>query len=245
MDYIAIVALQLNGNSYASGDVLAPEDVPTTKLRSMVDKGLIEAIGSATGGATGPTGAASTVPGPTGPTGATGATGPAGSELSGTGSPEGVVTATVGSTWIDTAATTGAIQWIKATGTGNTGWVVQYGDTGRRNVVSLATVNATATYSIIHLRRVGPVVTLALEVANSVTSTVHELLPSLPTGFKPATTVTFGGGRNTTALMTTAQVSVSPTGQAHMFTGTASYIYAAGTWMTTDAWPTSLPGSAA
>lgn len=47
MDYIAIVALQLNGNSYASGDVLAPEDVPTTKLRSMVDKGLIEAVGGA------------------------------------------------------------------------------------------------------------------------------------------------------------------------------------------------------
>lgn len=46
MDYIAIVRLQLNGNTYESGDTIAPEDVPTTKLRSMVDKGLIEAIGS-------------------------------------------------------------------------------------------------------------------------------------------------------------------------------------------------------
>ncbi len=45
MDYIAIVALELNGNSYASGDTIAPEDVPTTKLRSMVDKGLIDAVG--------------------------------------------------------------------------------------------------------------------------------------------------------------------------------------------------------
>ena len=74
MDYIAIVALQLNGNSYASGDTIAPEDVPTTKLRSMVDKGLIEAIGSASAGATGPAGAT----GATGTAGATGPTGPAG-----------------------------------------------------------------------------------------------------------------------------------------------------------------------
>lgn len=77
MDYIAIVALQLNGNSYASGDTIAPEDVPTTKLRSMVDKGLIEAIGSAAGGATGPAGATGAT-GPTGATGTAGSTGPAG-----------------------------------------------------------------------------------------------------------------------------------------------------------------------
>lgn len=49
---------------------------------------------------------------------------------SGTGSPEGVVTAPVGSIYTDNAATNGAIRWIKRTGTGSTGWQVIYGDTG-------------------------------------------------------------------------------------------------------------------
>ena len=49
--------------------------------------------------------------------------------LEGTGFPEGVVTAPVGTRYTDTAATNGAIEWIKATGTGATGWRVTYGDT--------------------------------------------------------------------------------------------------------------------
>ena len=57
--------------------------------------------------------------------------------LSGTGSPQGVVSAPVGSQYRDTAATTGAVIWVKASGTGTSGWVVQYGDTGWRNVSSL------------------------------------------------------------------------------------------------------------
>ena len=40
----------------------------------------------------------------------------------GTGSPEGKVSAPVGSVYTDTAATNGAIRWIKTSGTGNTGW---------------------------------------------------------------------------------------------------------------------------
>lgn len=40
----------------------------------------------------------------------------------GTGSPNGVVAATVGRIYIDTAATDGFIEWIKAVGSGNTGW---------------------------------------------------------------------------------------------------------------------------
>ena len=39
----------------------------------------------------------------------------------GTGSPEGKVAAPVGSTYTDTAATNGAIRWIKTSGTGATG----------------------------------------------------------------------------------------------------------------------------
>lgn len=49
--------------------------------------------------------------------------------FAGTGSPEGNVSAPVGSIYTDTAATNGAIRWVKASGTGNTGWRNDYGDT--------------------------------------------------------------------------------------------------------------------
>ena len=51
----------------------------------------------------------------------------------GTGSPEGAVSAPVGSIYVDSAATNGAIRWIKTSGTGSTGWRVEYGDTGWRD----------------------------------------------------------------------------------------------------------------
>lgn len=51
-------------------------------------------------------------------------------EIRGTGSPEGRITAEIGTTYIDTAKTNGALKWIKATADGNTGWKVVEGDTG-------------------------------------------------------------------------------------------------------------------
>lgn len=52
----------------------------------------------------------------------------------GVGSPEGKVAAPVGSIYTDTAATTGAIRWIKSSGAGGTGWKIQWGDTGWRTI---------------------------------------------------------------------------------------------------------------
>ena len=59
-------------------------------------------------------------------------------EIHGTGMPNGKVTAPVGTTYVDTAATNGALKWIKRTGTDNQGWEVLTGDTGWRtlNIVS-------------------------------------------------------------------------------------------------------------
>ena len=56
--------------------------------------------------------------------------------LVGTGFPEGVVTAPVGTPYTDLAVTNGAINWVKASGTGNTGWQVISGDTGWRTLSS-------------------------------------------------------------------------------------------------------------
>ena len=52
------------------------------------------------------------------------------SEMRGAGMPNGVVVAPIGTTYIDTAKTNGALKWIKTTDGGNTGWKVAEGDTG-------------------------------------------------------------------------------------------------------------------
>lgn len=53
-----------------------------------------------------------------------------GHEIRGAGSPEGRITAEIGTTYIDTAKTNGALKWIKTTDDGNQGWKVAEGDTG-------------------------------------------------------------------------------------------------------------------
>ena len=51
-------------------------------------------------------------------------------EIHGTGFPNGKVTAPVGTTYVDTAVTNGALKWIKRRGNDNQGWEVLTGDTG-------------------------------------------------------------------------------------------------------------------
>ena len=53
-----------------------------------------------------------------------------GHEIRGTGSPEGRITAEIGTTYVDVNVTNGALKWIKESGNGNTGWKVLIGDTG-------------------------------------------------------------------------------------------------------------------
>lgn len=55
-------------------------------------------------------------------------------EIHGTGMPNGKVTAPVGTTYVDTNATNGALKWIKRRGTDNQGWEVLTGDTGWRTL---------------------------------------------------------------------------------------------------------------
>ena len=57
-----------------------------------------------------------------------------GHEIRGTGSPEGRITAEIGTTYVDVNATNGALKWIKEKGNGNTGWRVLIGDTGWRTL---------------------------------------------------------------------------------------------------------------
>ncbi len=66
------------------------------------------------------------------------------SYVTGAGMPNGVVSALPGSTYIDTNATCGAVQWTKMTGTGTTGWKVTIGDTGQ---ILLAKVTAGGVWT--------------------------------------------------------------------------------------------------
>lgn len=70
-------------------------------------------------------------------------------EIHGTGFPNGKVTAPVGTTYVDTAVTNGALKWIKRTGDNNQGWEVLTGDTGWRNL----TIGSKLGGSFLKVRR--------------------------------------------------------------------------------------------
>lgn len=75
-------------------------------------------------------------------------------EIHGQGMPNGVVTAPVGTTYVDEAVTNGALKWIKKSGTGNTGWEVLIGDTGWKILPSVSKLGN----SFVKIRRVNNVV---------------------------------------------------------------------------------------
>lgn len=76
-------------------------------------------------------------------------------EIHGTGMPNGVVEAEIGTTYVDKNKTNGALKWIKTTDGGNTGWEVLIGDTGWRTLNSVSRVGN----SFIKIRRVNNLIT--------------------------------------------------------------------------------------
>ena len=166
----------------------------------------------------------------------------------GTGSPQSVVTAPVGSTYIDTAATTGAVKWLKATGAGNTGWVVEYGDTGVRNIKA-SLENSWSTYAgtdPVYLRRVGNVV--QLDTAGIVgTTSSSATFYTLPVGFRPTGALNNFFANYTGAGPSSNGLTICSDGTCLL--GGTRTLYTSGrffaSWFTSNAWPASLPGSAA
>lgn len=77
-----------------------------------------------------------------------------GHEIRGTGSPEGRITAEIGTTYVDTFVTNGALKWIKEKGNGNTGWRVLIGDTGWRKLNTVSKLGD----SFVKIRRVNNLV---------------------------------------------------------------------------------------
>ena len=182
-----------------------------------------------------------------------------GRERYGTGSPEGVVTAPVGTYYTDTALTNGAMRWAKKTGTGNTGWQCIEGDTGWRDVTSLLTADwqKTTLYGRCHIRRVNSTVTMQFRITTATAGL--SLVMILPTGFIVDT-----GGAELMQLGAQARYANSADYNSAL-TGINSGFYIGGTgaWLrcsptpaaytwtwegtfpAAGAWPTSLPGAAA
>ena len=76
-------------------------------------------------------------------------------EIHGTGMPNGKVTAPIGTTYVDTAVTNGALKWIKRRGNDNQGWEVLTGDTGWRTL----NIKSKLGNSYLKVRRKNDVVT--------------------------------------------------------------------------------------
>jgi hypothetical protein len=178
--------------------------------------------------------------------------------LVGTGSPEGVVTAPIGTEYTDVLATNGAVTWRKMAGASNIGWAVAYGDTGWRNIRSLYTP-ATAVPSIsgeILIRRVNNRVSYALKQFQH---TEAAALAAMFWTFSPAS-AGIGFRHNQTYLPSQVLRSNGLVTVGHIAIGTSSNMYGVmlpstwspsfpvaseTTWMTNDPWPSSLPGVAA
>ena len=159
----------------------------------------------------------------------------------GIGSPEGKVAAPVGSTYTDSAATNGAIRWVKTSSTGSTGWRVEYGDTGWRNISSELEQGVSGN---VFITRIGQTVHMMLH--NVATENAgHIVLFFLSPGFRPldvsgapwrnATLVTDYGDTQRVASYFSNRMRIlnMPTGK--LFGGTIS-VPAESTW------PTTLPG---
>ncbi len=187
------------------------------------------------------------------------------SHLSGTGSPEGVVTAAPGSRWLQTNATTnveGWIRWVKATGTGNTGWQAgPEADTGWRNITQMfkdaiaAHANAawfdlTGLYFILYLRRVGSIVSVKCYDAFATNTAGVTDIPAgiwnVPQGFwvRSGTVHIPVFGRNSTAVAAMIKWNTDASTLRIVSTMNNPNNGFDATWVTTGPWPTSLPGSA-
>ena len=172
--------------------------------------------------------------------------------MQGTGSPLGVVSASPGTQYVDTANTMGASIWLKMTGTGNTGWIVTVGDTGERDVSGSLTAGLakSTSYGVANLRRVGNRVSAVfrLDISASLITTLY----SPPTGFNTQYTLSRPGQVFTS---TASGAAVPNTANNWYFSLTSGIRVDAlpnpgsvtldASWLTSQAWPTSLPGTAA
>lgn len=165
-------------------------------------------------------------------------------ELRGYGMPNGVVSAPTGTYYTDVVGTNGAWRWLKTSGTGNTGWVVMFGNTGWRNVPELLINSWTSTVS--HIRRVNNIVTLRLSpsITRGAGSPSDHFLSAMPLGFRHAVSDQAVGAAYQSNQSRFVR-GTNATGTTYLEAGSlGAWTVGPLTWQTDDPWPTTLPGTA-
>ena len=168
-------------------------------------------------------------------------------EIRGTGMPEGNVKASVGTYYTDTAATNGAIRWIKTRGSDKTGWRVVYGDTGWRSVPQILSTSMKA--SVVKVRRINNTVYLYAALTGWANSW-NGGGASLPDGLLPSVQMQgpsagrWGGSYLTWIVQTGGQINAEAA-SAQNPTPTLPPIVSV-SYVPNDnvPWPTTLPGTA-
>ena len=169
-------------------------------------------------------------------------------EIRGTGMPEYSVKANVGTYYTDTAATNGAIRWIKASGSGKTGWKVVYGDTGWRSVPQILSTSMKA--SVVKVRRINNTVYLYAALTGWAYNWNGGGAGTLPDGLRPSDQMQGpsagrqGGSYLTWIVQTTGQIQAEAA-SAQNPTPTLPPIVSV-SYIPDDnvPWPTTLPGTA-
>ena len=168
-------------------------------------------------------------------------------EIRGTGMPEGNVKASVGTYYTDTAATNGAVRWIKTRGSDKTGWKVVYGDTGWRSVPQILSTSMKA--SVVKVRRINNTVYLYAALTGWANSW-NGGGAALPDGLRPSDQMQgpsagrWGGSYLTWIVQTFGMINAEAA-SAQNPTPTLPPIVSV-SYVPNDnvPWPTTLPGTA-
>jgi hypothetical protein len=165
----------------------------------------------------------------------------------GVGQPEGVVAAPIGSRYVDTTASKGAVEWLKISGINvndNTGWLLLFGDTGWRNISAMVDKRGSAIVNSALLRRVGDVVDLYLDLKTPTNITSPWTVLTLPSGFLPGFS-RYGALQDNNEVAATSTL-LSSAGAVNLYGIVASKTDRfSGLWTTKNPWPAVLPGVAA
>lgn len=185
-------------------------------------------------------------------TGATGGYGFVGGavHLTGTGTPESAISAAPGSTYLQTDAANdvkGWIRWIKTTGTSNTGWIAgPEADTGTRNLNGVSWQNGWAPWGANsqRMRRIGNIVDLEMDLnSNPATNDVCYTLPIGFRPFSPSVASYFTARVANTAVPAGLTIANGIIG-VNRASLAGNVMYSRINFITSDPWPTSLPGVA-
>lgn len=159
------------------------------------------------------------------------------------GRPEGSIAAPVGSRCIDKLATAGAVEWVKAAGDLNTGWLCLAGATGRRDVKAQIKTRTGTVVNAAYLLRTNYMVEFYLDITMPNNQASPYNVYDIPAGFRP-TYNKYGALTDNKEGADTGGSYVGSDGVVNIYSPVAGkrdrYH---GLWITENPWPDALPGS--